>query len=174
MPQWRLALASAVSGAPCRSHCKPGRGGSSSSSPHRRRLLHFATAFRPPLPPLSPAARLLISGFQPEEPLEEAAAVVRPRGTSRPRGGPGRGGGRLGQSPGPPPGVVADLEWSYLTAKARGPSLQILVSQSLWKQVLEGTDPDCGGDCTPSLPNRSPASGGGRGNGTGKPEGWGF
>lgn len=33
LPQWRLALASAVSGAPCRSHCKPGRGGCSSSSP---------------------------------------------------------------------------------------------------------------------------------------------
>lgn len=68
---------------------------------------------------------------------------------------------RLATRPGSrsPPGVAADLELSPLAA--RRPSLQILVSQSLWSRVgvLEGTEPGCGGDCSASLtprPHRPP------------------
>lgn len=57
LPQWHLALASAVSGAPCRSRRKAGKGGGSSSSPSPRRLLHFAAA----LLPVSVSSRPLVN-----------------------------------------------------------------------------------------------------------------
>lgn len=69
---------------------------------------------------------------------------------SRPRGGPGGPAGDSAWVQFPSRHFVADLELSPLAAGAWGPSLEILVSQSLWSrvEVLEGTEPSCCRDCT--------------------------